>query len=427
MARRFARRCSPGKGEGLFAVNMLRAGELVFSAEPFACCVSKKQLKAACENCLSRKDSLLRCSQCKIARFCNRDCQRQAWPEHKRECKSLQRLHPITPTDSVRLVAKIIFRLLNEDQSPGQELYRLEEHESHMEDMSEEQRVGLEHLSSALKLYLKDEAVDLSCLPSGLTPVSLLARMTCNCFTISDGELKEVGVGLYPNMSLLNHDCRPNCVMLFEGRILHLRAIRDIQPNEELTISYIDTLMPSSERRKRLQEQYHFLCQCQQCATADRDSDMLCGAEEVWRSCRDSIPHVEELQAEADFEKVLKECQDLAGRCRDRVSDRNVYLLRVLDMALDACVNLGQWERALEYSARTLEPYRLYYPDPHPARAVQLARVGKLQHYLGRLAEARDTFKQAYDVIKVTHGNEHALTNEVKEWLVECQAEMDRS
>lgn len=38
--------------------------------------------------------------------------QKQAWPDHKRECKCLQRLQPRIPTDSVRLVARIIFKLV---------------------------------------------------------------------------------------------------------------------------------------------------------------------------------------------------------------------------------------------------------------------------------------------------------------------------
>ena len=38
--------------------------------------------------------------------------------------------------------------------------------------------------------------------------------------------------------------------------------------------------------------------------------------------------------------------------------------------------------------------FRLYYPDPHPARGVQLMRVGKLQHLLGGVEEALKTFRQ---------------------------------
>lgn len=37
---------------------------------------------------------------------------------------------------------------------------------------------------------------------------------------------------------------------------------------------------------------------------------------------------------------------------------------------------------------------RLYYADPHPACGIQLMRVGKLQHLLGRVEEALQAFRQ---------------------------------
>lgn len=38
--------------------------------------------------------------------------------------------------------------------------------------------------------------------------------------------------------------------------------------------------------------------------------------------------------------------------------------------------------------------HRLYFSDPHPVFAVELMRVGKLQHYLEHTTAAMDTFKQ---------------------------------
>uniref|UniRef100_A0AAY4BEV9 [histone H3]-lysine(4) N-trimethyltransferase n=1 Tax=Denticeps clupeoides TaxID=299321 RepID=A0AAY4BEV9_9TELE len=357
MALRVERFIARGKGNGLRAVGSAATGELLYTGSPLACCVSKNCLSSACHNCFARSDSLQRCSQCKIARYCNVRCQKQAWLEHKRECKYFKSLQPRVPPDSVRLAARIIFTPV----------------------------------------------------PPGL----------------SDGELQEIGVGLYPSMSLLNHNCRPNCVMLFEGKTIYLRAIRDIQAQEELTISYTDALFPRAERCRRLQEQYHFLCVCQHCSTAEQDADMLAGDEEAWISLKDAVPRLESLQLEQKWDQILTECQALVGRHGGAVPDRNVYLLRLLDLALDACISLGQFERALLWGRRTLEPYELYYSDPHPARAVQLMRVGKLQRCLGRVDEALETFRQAYDIMKVTHGSDHTLTNELRGSLEEFRAELN--
>ncbi|KAL6477231.1 hypothetical protein MHYP_G00130660 [Metynnis hypsauchen] len=250
--------------------------------------------------------------------------------------------------------------------------------------------------------------------------------VTCNCFSISNGELQDVGVGLYPSMSLLNHDCRPNCVVVFLGRRLQLRAVRHIQPNEELTISYTEVLAPRVERSAQLQQQYHFLCQCQRCSREDTDCELLAGDEAAWMVLRDKLPQLEKLQAENQWEELLKESESLVSTHASAVPDTNVYLLRLLDLAMDACISLDQYEEALGFGNRTLGPYQLHYPDPHPSRAVELLRVGKLQHYLGKLEDAQSNFRQAYDVMKVTHGTDHPLINEVQRKLEECQAELRR-
>ncbi|XP_046887274.1 histone-lysine N-methyltransferase SMYD3 [Hypomesus transpacificus] len=110
-------------------------------------------------------------------------CQRRAWPEHKRECSSLRSLLPRMPSDSVRLAARIIFRLLDPSPGSSEELYSLEEHETHLGVMSEEKREGLTQLGSVLQLYLQQEVPALSQeatspLPPGLDPLSLLARVS---------------------------------------------------------------------------------------------------------------------------------------------------------------------------------------------------------------------------------------------------------
>ncbi|XP_038557424.1 histone-lysine N-methyltransferase SMYD3 [Micropterus salmoides] len=430
MASKLERFVSPGKGNGLRATARNKKGELVYSAEPLACCVSNKLARDVCHHCFTRRGTLLRCSQCKMARYCNVTCQRQAWPGHKRECKCLQRLLPRIPTDSVRLAAKLIFALLSPSKSSSEELYTLEEHESHLSSMSEQKKQGLSQLASMLELYLQQEVPDLaqemtSALPpSCQEPLSLIAKVTCNCFTISDGELQEIGVGLYPSLSLLNHDCRPNCVMVFEGTKLQLRAVRDINPEEELTISYIETLSLTEDRRRQLEAQYHFTCHCQRCDSQDKDGLMLSGQESTWRLLEVALPRLEALKAKSGWQTLLESCSHLLSTVGSDVPDENLYKLRMTDMALDASIHLGQWEEAVRYGRKTLPVYRQYFPDPHPVHGVQLMRVGKLQHYLECTEDALDTFKQAYQIIKLTHGDRHPMTSGLLMKMEECRTEM---
>ncbi|KAM8894816.1 histone-lysine N-methyltransferase SMYD3 isoform 1-T1 [Spinachia spinachia] len=428
MPPKLKRFVSPGKGNGLRATVRIGRGELVYSAEPLACCVSKKLARDVCHYCFSRRENLLRCSQCKMARYCNITCQKRAWSGHKRECKCLQSLRPRVPTDSVRLAARLIFALLSPSKSSSDELYTLEEHESHLSSMSENKKHGLSQLASMLELYVQQEVPDLegaSALPpSCREPFSLIAKVTCNCFTISDGELQEIGVGLYPSLSLLNHDCRPNCVTVFVGTELQLRAVRDIDPEEELTISYIETLSSTEERRRQLEDQYHFTCRCQHCDSQDKDGLVLSGHKSTWGPLKEALPRLEGLKAESDWQALLEGCSRLLTTVGRDVSDENLYKLRMTDLAADACIQLGHWEEAVGYGEKTLPVYSHYYPEPHPVHGVQLLRVGKLQHYLQRVEDALDTFKRAHRIMKLTHGDDHPMTADLLMKMEECRTEM---
>ncbi|KAK2854211.1 hypothetical protein Q5P01_006872, partial [Channa striata] len=250
--------------------------------------------------------------------------------------------------------------------------------------------------------------------------------VTCNCFTISDGELQETGVGLYPSLSLLNHDCWPNCVMVFEGRKLQLRALRDISSAEELTISYIETLALTEDRLRQLEDQYHFTCRCQRCDSRDKDELMLIGKEASWHQLKEALPRMERLKADSDWGALLESCSRLLSAVGGDVPDENLYKLRMTDMALDASIHLGHWEEALRYGQKTLPVYRQYYPEPHPVHGVQLMRVGKLQHYLEHIEDALETFKQAYEIIKLTHGDDHPLTTDMLRKMDECRHELEQ-
>uniref|UniRef100_A0A8V0XZB4 [histone H3]-lysine(4) N-trimethyltransferase n=1 Tax=Gallus gallus TaxID=9031 RepID=A0A8V0XZB4_CHICK len=206
--------------------------------------------------------------------------------------------------------------------------------------------------------------------------------------------MQDVGVGLYPSMSLLNHSCDPNCVIIFEGYQLLLRSIREIQIGEELTISYIESLMPTSERQKQLKRQYCFECDCCLCQDQEKDAKKLAGEEPAWKEVKDAVNEVKYPKSKEEWEKVLAKCQHLLSSHTSHLPDTNIYQLKLLDCAMDACINLEAWEQALCYGSRTLGPYRLYYPDFHPLRAVQLMRVGKLQYSQGMLPQALGTLKQ---------------------------------
>ncbi|ESL06822.1 hypothetical protein TRSC58_05497 [Trypanosoma rangeli SC58] len=80
------------------------------------------------------------------------------------------------------------------------------------------------------------------------------------------------GQGVYTVGCLLNHSCEPNLQVVHgdsADEMLSVVALRDIDPGEELCISYIDETLSYSERQQELYEHYLFTCRCPRC---DRES-----------------------------------------------------------------------------------------------------------------------------------------------------------
>ncbi|XP_075453191.1 histone-lysine N-methyltransferase SMYD3 isoform X2 [Ascaphus truei] len=388
MAISFMKFQSPMKGNGLQAARELSLGITVCSEQPYVYTVCKKSQGAVCESCLRRKEKLLRCSQCKFARYCDARCQ------------------------------------LEQPDCASEELYSVSNLQSNIKELNDEMKEGLGHLATTLELYLKKEIQDASQLPPGFHILEYFGKVTCNSFTISDGEMQDVGVGLYPSMSLLNHSCDPNCVIVFEGRHILLRTVKEIPMGEELTISYIDVKVNTHMRQNQLQRQYCFICDCHRCQSRDKDTDMLAGDEQASKYVEGSIARLEELQYQNEGAQALDLCKTLMNNNSSRLPDKNIHQLKMLDCAMDACISLGLWEEALHFGTRTLEPYSMYYSSYHPVRAVQVMKVGKLQHHQAMFPEAMQTLKQAFDIMKVTHGRDHSLVQDLIELLGDCEASL---
>lgn len=61
----------------------------------------------------SCRGKVLKCSNCSYVYYCNRICQREAWPIHKTECLFLRKIAPRTVPDAARILSRIILKLNN--------------------------------------------------------------------------------------------------------------------------------------------------------------------------------------------------------------------------------------------------------------------------------------------------------------------------
>lgn len=82
------------------------------------------------------------------------------------------------------------------------------------------------------------------------------------------------GSAVYLLGSMFNHSCEPNVEVTFPSNNSKavFKAARDIQRNEELTISYVDQTMNVSARRRALKFGYGFNCQCPKCISEGEGS-----------------------------------------------------------------------------------------------------------------------------------------------------------
>lgn len=102
---------------------------------------------------------------------------------------------------------------------------------------------------------------------------SIYFRERANSFGLwENGEQEEItddlellGYGIYPSAVYFNHSCDPNVLKKRDGRTFKFISKRYIRKGEEACISYGQVDDSVENRRSRLWEHYHFICQCSRC------------------------------------------------------------------------------------------------------------------------------------------------------------------
>ncbi|MEJ1270444.1 SET and MYND domain containing 3 [Cricetulus griseus] len=134
----------------------------------------------------NRKEKLMRCSQCRIAKYCSAKCQKKAWPDHKQECKCLKSCKPRYPPDSVRLLARVIVKLMDEKPSESEKLYSFYDLESNINKLTEDKKEGLRQLALTFQHFTREEIQDASQLPPSFDLFEAFAKAPQNWGGLED-------------------------------------------------------------------------------------------------------------------------------------------------------------------------------------------------------------------------------------------------
>ncbi|UZJ56143.1 hypothetical protein CBS101457_005463 [Exobasidium rhododendri] len=288
-----------GKGRGLFWCpsngRKIGRGTTLLRVLPEVTVPSSESLHTMCHVCFTpSKDGkvLQRCSGCKMIRYCSITCQKADWQAHKQECKALQAFQRHSnaskgdrklqrePGMTVRLMARLIW---GRKRSGWEWWTGIENLQSNRAIVSSDE--SLAELPLKLAAYLgaddgtqsgKEKMSDL-----GFTNASELldtiSRTIINTFVVYTSDLTAVGVALSSSVAMINHSCSPNVAVVYPNgpgakSPMHVVAIKDLEPGDELTTFYIDVSEPYHLRQKTLQERYSFKCSCSLCVRSERNS-----------------------------------------------------------------------------------------------------------------------------------------------------------
>ncbi|KAK8080312.1 hypothetical protein PG997_008130 [Apiospora hydei] len=130
---------------------------------------------------------------------------------------------------------------------------------------------AVEHLppvlrSAFLKLTTHDHAASLSERIEKIIDVNSFELDLVG--DVEDDEGEKSWLAVFPDISRLNHACRPNAQYYFDPLTLtqHVHAVRDIHPGEEITVSYINAFQTHRRRQKKIASMWHFGCTCDFCS-----------------------------------------------------------------------------------------------------------------------------------------------------------------
>lgn len=374
----------PNSYRGLAASQPIQRGTIIFREDAFAIVPLTRDI---CQFCLLRTEVVV-CSRCQRAFYCSQKCQKQDWKQHKQVCKAGLQLMPDT-----LMLLQVIHQLSKKNAETDQKRDTFLDLVSHLQDLSSKTVAELKGTIA----NAKDSEFQLD----EVEAMAHLAKFRCNNFVVYNPELISVAEGTYPYASLLNHSCTPNCIVLFKGRTLHLRAIADIEPNKELFISYCDPIQALESRKDILKDKYHFECVCDKCLRN------LVGISSV---------HVDHSIVNKEVLAFYNKCYKLNSIKYE--SERYILLqklpssrfdvkqLAIMSKELETRIENGDWKRACDTVPWTVTVYICHYVPFHPLICLQLYLAAKCFWNNGSAREAHEYIRMAISTFEVAYGTE---------------------
>ncbi|CDW88943.1 UNKNOWN [Stylonychia lemnae] len=266
------------------------------------------------------------------------------------------------------------------------------------------------------------------------TVIHLYFISICNGFGIADNQMLRIGTGLYSPTNLINHSCEPSAMVIFNGKRQFIVSCRDIEPDEEITISYVDNgIKERLIRSQYLIDQYYFNCSCIRCLkqiqeNTDKSELQLSQnlSEDLEQLNLQALQLEQEGQFKVSLDILLSLLETVKQGCYISQIQKEIYE-RITYLA----VQLKDYKTASVFQNQLVDLCEILYLQkdhlPHPLMAMHYYQQGKLMSQRKKYDESVLALQKASSLISDYYGIkskidgkmiDEKLVNEVNENLL---------
>lgn len=422
------------RGRHVVCTRPVAKGAVIISEKPFAYTLNVRNADRLCHTCLKESPNLSTCSRCKEVSYCSSECQKADRVDHTKECQSICKVKPHVPTQTMRLMLRVIRRLDRESQKgDGSVCAAFRKLVSHQDSIKAETKVKYAQMAGLVR-DCRVTGEELPIFEDLKAIVELFCTFENNNFSILNDDLQTVGAGLFVESTALNHSCAPNAVATFEGPVLSVRATKDIGRGEEVTISYIELAASTDARRAELQPRYFFDCQCKLCTDglerdlelgrlADSVNPMLKEQQQQLTQLRKCILLGHENKKKCNYSEAQRKYLEALRLQKGKLGPHHLFAFETLDGLVQCCIELQDFDGALKYTGLSLPFYEYIYSvaGAHPSCGLQYYTHAKLAWLLGETDPAYASVCRALQILTVTHGESHSLLHPLRELAYQVQ------
>jgi SET and MYND domain-containing protein len=295
------------QGRHCLSTRALKKGATILTGKPYAFGFTKSYAPFICAWSLEKSEGIkytVRCEHCKHVYYKGEAEKQHHAFWHALECEAFRKLPTLRWNTSYLMLAKVILRAiirkaLENGLSPNKvkRMYGiqlptpaktiphwLQDHQTwsnfhHL--VSNEEQYGTlrfrarENMGKKLIALLPEYIVN-TAFRTGeeafLEAALSICKYECNCFGYFTDAGEQIGSGVIPAISFLNHSCEPNADAMYYqiGGEISVEALRPIRKGEEVNISYCETKQAKAKRQAYLKFHYFFTCACLKCQIKKR-------------------------------------------------------------------------------------------------------------------------------------------------------------